>query len=243
MNQPEGPSRPDVPWGVRDVLKAVGLAVLIAAAGTTAVILWFEIVGPAGSPSEQRDIGPWTVGLLLQGSLVVSVWVFAKSRYRATWGSLGLTIQNAPAGLSLASLALLGSLTANVVYGVIASALGAGALEVDQIPRDVLGRGMELALNLVVVGLWVPFAEELFFRGFMLPALAGQMGTRWAAVISSSLFAVGHLTPFSAGAVVPALVAGLLFSWLYFRTGSILPSILAHSAQNSLAITVLVLYS
>jgi membrane protease YdiL (CAAX protease family) len=42
------------------------------------------------------------------------------------------------------------------------------------------------------------------------------------------------------GVVIPIFVTGLLLTWLYAKTGSLVPSLLAHIGQNLLALAVAV---
>ena len=83
------------------------------------------------------------------------------------------------------------------------------------------------------VVVWGPVGEELFFRGFVLPGLIGRLGVPAAVVVSSGLFAVFHVAP---GTLAPTFLLGAALAWIYLKTGSIWPSIMAHSIQNALAL-------
>ena len=88
----------------------------------------------------------------------------------------------------------------------------------------------------VVIGLLAPLAEEVVFRGAMLRSLLSSSllaGRPWLAIaLSALLFAVGHLNP----AQMPhAFIVGLFLGWMYWRTGSILPCVLCHWVNNSVA--------
>ena len=85
----------------------------------------------------------------------------------------------------------------------------------------------------VAVGLLAPFAEELVFRGAILRALLRWTPQHWVAIaISAFLFALIHANP----AQMPhAFVIGLLLGWLYYRTDSIVPGIVYHWINNSIA--------
>ena len=72
----------------------------------------------------------------------------------------------------------------------------------------------------------------MFFRGFALPAFASRYGLRGGILISAALFSVFH---FSIGAFVPIFIFGIVLAWLYVKTGSIYPSIVAHATQNIVA--------
>jgi len=89
-----------------------------------------------------------------------------------------------------------------------------------------------LALLVVVAA---PLAEETFFRGFLLQGLARRF-TFWpAAVVSSAVFALAHV---SWQLYVPIFVLGLAFAWLFWRTGSLWASIAAHATINATSLFV-----
>lgn len=84
----------------------------------------------------------------------------------------------------------------------------------------------------LVIGLLAPLAEEIVFRGAILRTLLDRV-TPWGAIaLSAVLFALIHMNP----AQIPyAFLAGLLLGWMYWRTGSILPGMAYHWANNSVA--------
>lgn len=87
----------------------------------------------------------------------------------------------------------------------------------------------------------VALPEELFFRGFLhrlleraMPArrrlLGGGIGK--ALVISSALFALGHMLVVFDPRRLAVFFPGLLFGWLRSATGSILAGTICHAASN-----------
>jgi len=92
----------------------------------------------------------------------------------------------------------------------------------------------------LTIGLLAPLAEEIVFRGAVLKSLLSSLQRPWVAiVISSFFFAVIHLNP----AQMPhAFVVGLLLGWMYYRTGSILPGMAYHWANNSAAYIIYNMY-
>lgn len=90
------------------------------------------------------------------------------------------------------------------------------------------------------VGLLAPICEELVFRGAVLRALLQWTSHHWSAIaISAVLFALVHFNP----AQMPhAFLVGLLLGWLYYRTDSIVPGIVYHWVNNSVAYVVYNLY-
>ena len=87
----------------------------------------------------------------------------------------------------------------------------------------------------VVVGILTPWAEEVVFRGAILHTLLQSkrgMG-RWTAItISAILFAIAHMNP----AQMPhAFLIGLLLGWLYERSHSLIPCVVLHCSNNTIA--------
>lgn len=90
---------------------------------------------------------------------------------------------------------------------------------------------VELAIILTGVTIAAPVCEELFFRGIFQKGITPnppQSPVR-ALVVSAVVFSAFHLDPVGFTARVEL---GLLFGWLYLRTGSVWPGIGAHAANN-----------
>ena len=85
----------------------------------------------------------------------------------------------------------------------------------------------------LVVGLLAPLAEEMVFRGAILRSLLQWKQNPWVGIaISALLFAVVHMNP----AQMPhAFLIGLLLGWMYWRTDSIVPGVVYHWVNNTVA--------
>ena len=77
-----------------------------------------------------------------------------------------------------------------------------------------------------------PLLEEAIFRGVILDGLLKKYSPQRSIVISSLLFGIAHLNPWQ---FVGAFLFGLFMGWVYYKTRSLLPSILMHAANNLLA--------
>ena len=94
---------------------------------------------------------------------------------------------------------------------------------------------MKVSWGYVAIGLMVPIAEEIVFRGAIQHTLQVALGKRYpwiAIVISALIFGFIHLNKAQG---VHAFVIGLLLGWMFYRTGSILPGLVFHWVNNSVA--------
>ncbi|WP_422723983.1 type II CAAX prenyl endopeptidase Rce1 family protein [Hyalangium rubrum] len=89
---------------------------------------------------------------------------------------------------------------------------------------------LELGLLIAGVSLAAPFCEEFFFRGVFQKGLLATTLSRPAAVlVTAVVFSAFHLDPVG---FLARVELGVLFGALRLYTGSLWPSILAHSANN-----------
>jgi uncharacterized protein len=91
-------------------------------------------------------------------------------------------------------------------------------------------------LGFVTVGVVAPIAEEMVFRGAILRRLNDTLGhrLRWLSIaITALLFAVVHGNWVQG---IGAFLTGLALGWVYVRTRSIVPGIIIHWVNNSIAV-------
>ncbi|MBQ9548296.1 MAG: CPBP family intramembrane metalloprotease [Bacteroidales bacterium] len=91
-------------------------------------------------------------------------------------------------------------------------------------------------VNFLCVSIFAPFFEEWLCRGMVLRGLLGRgMKPVWAIVVSALFFALIHMNPWQA---IPAFLLGCLFGYVYFKTGSLLLTMLMHFVNNTAALVV-----
>ncbi|MCP4138441.1 MAG: CPBP family intramembrane metalloprotease [bacterium] len=87
-------------------------------------------------------------------------------------------------------------------------------------------------IHIAMVAVVGPIAEELFFRGLLLPGLLSRMNPKTAIAVSALAFAFVHL-PY--GYYVPTQFwMGIVFAWAYYKTGKLAVPIALHIFHNSL---------
>jgi membrane protease YdiL (CAAX protease family) len=89
------------------------------------------------------------------------------------------------------------------------------------------------AVSMTLIG----FVEELLFRGFLFKAMLRDGNVKAAVIVSSVTFGLGHILNLFTGQdlietlnqVVFAVAVGFVFTLVFYKSGSLLPGILAHS--------------
>ena len=92
---------------------------------------------------------------------------------------------------------------------------------------------MDTRWGYLVICIFAPLVEELVFRGAILRTLLNEKENHWwPIIVSATLFALVHLNP----AQMPhAFCLGLLLGWMYYRTHSVIPGIMTHWVNNTVA--------
>lgn len=208
-----------------------------------------------------------TIGLFWLG-VFVARRLGAKAGY--SLGSLGIRrpegglFVGAGIGFLVGLGAVVGSLVIGGLSAVVLEALGYSAENEAQ--QSLIGGlrgwvqespGVALGAAFLVIVLFGPAVEEFVFRGAIFGGLyrlgglfsrtvGGDGGSRGvdrfsflgAALLSSAVFAALH----QSAVIAPALFAlAFVLCALYRRTGSILPSIVAHATFNSFTVLVIAL--
>ena len=108
-------------------------------------------------------------------------------------------------------------------------------IEMDENTQQIITSIMKEPWGYVAVGILAPLAEEVVFRGAILRTLLGIMSKKnyWVAImISAAIFGIVHA---NLAQFINALLMGLLLGWMYYRTGSLVPGILLHWINNTMA--------
>ncbi len=99
---------------------------------------------------------------------------------------------------------------------------------------DILQSGWGGILAIAIIG---PVLEELLFRGAITKALLQQYNRRRHPHFSTSIRCLSHQS-----SILPAFLIGILLAWTYYKTGSLIPCILMHILNNSLAVYLSIKY-
>jgi membrane protease YdiL (CAAX protease family) len=95
----------------------------------------------------------------------------------------------------------------------------------------------EMLLALIIIGVFPAVGEELVFRGLLQNKLQRATHNAHLAIwISAIIFGAFHMQFFG---VVPRILLGALFGYIYLYSGNIWYPILAHFVNNGLAVIIM----
>ncbi|HYG59026.1 MAG TPA: type II CAAX endopeptidase family protein [Symbiobacteriaceae bacterium] len=166
--------------------------------------------------------------LLLFAGLAAGWAVYAEHERPAT--ALRLRpVPLAEAGKSLL-LGLVSALLAQALSMLAVALLKATGGQIPQLYRDLTYTPFALAL--VTRALVPALSEEIAFRGYLQYSLQ-PLSARAAVLVSALLFGAFHLSLIR---LIPLTLLGLAFAAASQRSGSVLPAMIMHFANNALAL-------
>ncbi|HPD31993.1 MAG TPA: CPBP family intramembrane metalloprotease [Phycisphaerae bacterium] len=93
--------------------------------------------------------------------------------------------------------------------------------------------GLNLILGIVVIGILPAISEELLFRGYLQTRLTQRWGARISILLTALMFAAYHMDV-SQG--ILALGVGIYLGFVVERGNSIVPAIIGHAVNNTVAL-------
>jgi len=260
----EQPRAEPIPWTVMDMVKGIGLIIgltIILSAGlgiytslliglaypeldlqytniTQLIEEFFDLLASSEGLLQHWLIIAFAGMVAGEGAMVLGAWRFSAFKYHLGWRALGFRSFNVRRGLTLATIVVLGGLLISILYDMLMTLLWEEPTS--SVTLEFTNSGLGLATIAVLAVVVAPVAEEVLFRGFLFSGIGKRYGYAWGAIGSALLFSLAHLM--QPGAFLPIFLLGLLFAWLYMRTGSIWACIFAHSAYNSIALLFMILY-
>ncbi|MBC7229827.1 MAG: CPBP family intramembrane metalloprotease [Actinobacteria bacterium] len=96
--------------------------------------------------------------------------------------------------------------------------------------KELTGADVFIAGLIIIVA--APICEELFFRGYLYPAMRDRMGLWGAAFLNGFLFSAVHFSVFG---LIGRTLAGVIFCLLYEYNDNLWSPITAHALNNFVA--------
>jgi hypothetical protein len=112
----------------------------------------------------------------------------------------------------------------------IASPIASSIPMPESIKKALLEFGSQTGIYaFILMVIAAPVMEELIFRGIILDGLLKIYSPLKSILVSSLLFGIVHLNPWQ---FVTALIIGIFSGWVYYKTRSLLPSVIIHASLN-----------
>jgi hypothetical protein len=140
---------------------------------------------------------------------------------RGAWGSLART----------AVLLVAAGIVIDMGLGLLSEATGLPAHWTEWFDEDLAwGSAAVVAASLLGTIVSAPLLEEIVFRGLLYGTLRRRLGWPAAALLSAGIFAAAH--GYGAAGFGSVFASGIMWAVAYEKTGSLLPGIAAHAANN-----------
>ena len=220
--------------GVADLFILLLFLLLGALLGNGASLLFVGLAGGVKNPQVMEY-----ATLISYPLMFIPPMLYAAFRSRSnSLRQPGLALDSrhfSPVGVVLCALfAVLATLSAGLMSDAVNSLLPPMPEFLENLLKGMVGG--RFWVNFLCVSIFAPFFEEWLCRGMVLRGLLGNgMRPVWAIVISALFFALIHLNPWQA---VPAFLLGCLFGYVYYKTGSLLLTMLMHFTNNTFALIV-----
>jgi membrane protease YdiL (CAAX protease family) len=228
-------TRENPPWGW---LTAIGLpvahlliqiALTVGGSGVLLLALWATSRLDPDSVAASANNGVFLGGLGALGGLgtLALIWaVVTHLRKRPFRATIRLT------GRAYVWRAAFGAVLLGGLMDVVTLALRKPIVP-DELRPLFTGTAGAAAMTVFAVVV-TPLVEELLFRGVLFPVAARSLGALGGVLLVSGLFGLAHVVTYGLDAylIAQTLLAGLYLTWLRARTGSLVPSVAAHTALN-----------
>lgn len=232
-----GPRRP-LSW--LDVVLTCALAAAIILLALLAVLL---AAARHAGPFSGNAAGAVSIALLLLEPVAIfsGIYFVLIKRRGFEWRDLGLR----PLARGWVTTALLAALACLAVAGALAQLTDQfyQSPMINEYARVLMPEGVTVGRALIViatVGVLVPVAEELLFRGVLYSWLRQRWGMLPCTVISAALFAIAHANFRMA---LQIFITGVILALLYEYSRSVITPMLTHMAVNTISLAIIFFYA
>jgi membrane protease YdiL (CAAX protease family) len=171
----------------------------------------------------------WVGMLLFYALWLGALYMLLYTEYRQpVWSSLGWRYPKTGK-----SFAIVGGPALAILAGLLGTILRTPTIETPF--RKLVQDQLSLVLFGVTSTIMGPVCEELAFHGFLMPLLIRSFGPVPGIVGAAIPFALLHGAQYSWTwqYIVLVALAGMVFGWVRYRTGSTIASALMHSTYNA----------
>ena len=206
-------------------LSLVWISVTVLAAG-----IGFNVA----LPGLDNALGLWIGAILVTVATVVAMSLGGWKRY---FGAESLWTGGKRFGVALGIMvgAVIGVQLIALAWAPVYEAITGRSLDEQLVSLFLESETLlQLSGTVLIVGVAIPFYEEVMFRGFFYEAIERRWNMRAALIVSSVVFALAHGVSF----FVPLLFLSFVLGWLRMKTGNLRLCFILHMMNNSFAVIV-----
>lgn len=164
------------------------------------------------------------------------VWFFALFLRKSSFKDLGLRYYSIWKTIWYTFLSLMVIFALSFLYVFLLNSLFGIEAPSSAVDKLIMEGDVSTNILLVVVVLVAPFAEEIFFRGYLYSAFKKAWGVNAGLFLSSLLFAMAHMELYS---FIPIFFIGWILAYIFEKTKSLFPIIFLHAVYNLILIIIL----
>jgi membrane protease YdiL (CAAX protease family) len=227
-------------WSIWEALLVFGLVLCIKVVVPFQQMSWFNQVSELISPHNVLLGRVFWSSIFTAALFFLLIGLIIKLKYRLSWSEVGLRTGRRKGWLTMGiGQGVLLFLLVTIV-GAVISSFFPYKVEAQPIAEvfNTARSGWERILSFLIAAVAAPLSEELYFRGFLYPAVGKLTGKIPAVFLTSLFFSFLH---FDLLRFIPITIGGIWLNMLYFKTESLYTPIIAHSVWNALMILMLFL--
>ncbi|MTH54268.1 CPBP family intramembrane metalloprotease [Bacillus mangrovi] len=172
-------------------------------------------------------------GLAIALFLTAGVYVVAIRPHKLSWRDIGLRSFSPRYWIHIfgGTIALI---AASILILLLMSELGIGAENQKTKALESSPAQTAVLIGFVSAAVISPIYEEIFYRGFIYKWIRMKWGISAGILISSIIFTIVHIPTYN---TLPVnFVSGVIFAWVYEKSGSVWPGIIIHALFNGIAV-------
>jgi len=226
---------PGAPWGVGEA--AIIFAIAYVAASAISFFV-YQVLKNTFTTTTAAFLLIFFSSVVLYSFLLAGTFYSVKVRHRSTLTALGLKLDGLGKGIGLGFAIGIPLFVAAIFVAYVIQKI-VGPTTTDQVSKSVnkiasggVNAGL-IALLVITLVVLAPICEEIFFRGYLYPALRNRMNRQPAMVLNGLLFAAAH---FELIGFVPRAVLGYGLCYIYERNRTLGGSITGHALYNGLVL-------
>jgi len=227
---------PEIAWGVKEVLFAVLISIAGPIVASIGIAYVLRSISSITGDDPLVELYVLLMSFMAQIAMLGSVWFLAFHKNQSDFSKLGIKKPDAGVFLRFVPGAVLLTLLVPVLYSVAISLLNMNDLQPASLPESIVSNRASVLLFAIMAVFVAPLVEEVFFRGFVYPAIANKYGVIVSAVSTSILFGLAHIV--AANAII-AFFIGLILVYVYHQTTNLLAPILVHSTFNQISVIII----